>query len=231
MNFGVLNRKTTYSSEIGEIPNSTASIVARFKGKTNDNKGEVIYFDNVRTTGDPISADSYYAYMQLETGWELEDPRIAPRSDPDGDGITNLLEYAFGSSPQVSGQTVMVKGEEVPILPEWDLKRFGFASVSYRQISAPLAQDGNDAKTEGFHVQDILYIAQISRGEVDANGEMIWVDGTAGGETVFEQRVPLQENEDGTVQVRLAGLRGLSGTLETYVRLVVRVVGFEQVDN
>jgi hypothetical protein len=231
LNFGVLNRKTTYTSEIGEIPSSTASIQIRFEGKTNELDGEVIYFDNVRTIGDPIAADSYYAYMQLETGWELEDPRIDPSADPDGDSISNLLEYAFGSSPQVSGQTVMVKGEEVPILPQWEYPKFGFASVSYRQISAPLAKDGDDAKTEGFHVQDIRYIAQISRGEIDTNGEMIWSDGTAGGETVFEQRTPFQENEDGTVQVRLAGLRSLILEKETYVRLLVRIVGFEQVDN
>ena len=125
----------------------------------------------------------------------------------------------------------MVRGEEVPILPVWDVKRFGFANVTYRQISAPLALDGDDASTEGFHVQDILYVAQISRGEVDNNGEWIWSDGTAGGEIVFEKRFAFEENEDGTVQVRLNGTRGLSGERETYVRLLVRIVGFEQIDN
>lgn len=230
LNFGALNHKTTYESAIGDIPNSAASMKVRFEAKTNDDRGEVIYFDDVRTVGDPIAADSFYAYMQLETGWDREDPRIEPHSDPDGDGMPNLLEYAFGSLPQLSSQTTMVKGEEVSLLPQWDIKRFGFASVSYRQIAAPLATDGDNAATEGFHVQDIRYIAQISRGEVDTNGEMIWSDGTAGGETVFEQRVPFQENEDGTVQVKLSGLRGLSGDKETYVRLLVRIVGFE-VDN
>ena len=212
------------------IPNSAASIKVVLDGRLN-NPDDVLYFDNVRTLGDPIAADSFFAYMQLETGWDIEDPRIQPSADPDGDSITNLLEYAFGSPPQVSGQTTMVKGEEVPILPQWDIKRFGFADVSYRQISAPLAEDGDDATTEGFHVQDILYVAQISRGELDINGEQIWTDGTAGGQPVFEQRIAFQENEDGTVQVKLNGLRGLSGERETYCRLLVRVVGFEQIDN
>ncbi|MCB1094242.1 MAG: hypothetical protein KDN22_01565 [Verrucomicrobiae bacterium] len=232
LNFGILNRKTTYTSELGEIPDGAASLIVRFEGDTNDVNGEVIYFDNIRTLGDPIAADSYYAYMQLETGWDLDDPRLAPSADPDGDSITNLLEYAFGSPPQVASLTTIVRGEEVPILPEWDVKRFGFASVSYRQISGPLATDGNNVTDQGgYHVQDILYVPQISRGEVDANGEMIWTDGRSGGEPVFEKRVAFSENEDGTIQVRLAGLRGLSGDKETYVRLLVKIVGFEQQNN
>ncbi|MGK0188461.1 MAG: hypothetical protein ACI9R3_004272 [Verrucomicrobiales bacterium] len=230
LDFGAVNRKTTYKSEVGLVPNSAASIKIRFEGKVNDDTREVIYFDDIRTLGDPIAADSFYAYMQLETGWDREDPRIEPAADPDGDGMTNLLEYAFGSLPQLSAQTTMVRGEEVSLLPEWEIKRFGFADVSYRQIAAPLAIDGNNAGEEGFHVQDIRYIAQISRGELDANGEMIWSDGTAGGEIVFEQLLGFQENEDGTVQVRLKGLRNLGGDDQTFARILVRIVGFE-IDN
>ncbi|MGK0184282.1 MAG: hypothetical protein ACI9R3_000048 [Verrucomicrobiales bacterium] len=227
LNFGAENRKTTFESPVGLIPDRVASIRIRFEAKVNGGTGEVIYFDDVQILGDPIVADHYIAYMFLETEWELGDPRMEPDADPDGDTIPNLLEYAFGSRPQVASLTTTVNGEEVPILPVWDISPSGVASVSYRQISAPLAPDGDNAAAEGFHVQDIRYVAQISRGDLDGMGEMIWHDGTQGGESVFEQRVPFEENEDGTVQVRLAGLRELSGESETYVRLLVHIAGFD----
>ncbi|MEZ5325392.1 MAG: hypothetical protein R3F19_10040 [Verrucomicrobiales bacterium] len=227
INFGAENRKTTFESPAGLIPDGTASIRIRFEAKVNDERGEIIYFDDVGTSGDPIVADSYMGYMQFETGWDIEDPRIDYHADPDGDSIPNLLEYAFGSHPQIASLTTVVKGEKVPILPVWKIDPARFATVSYRQISAPLAADGDDFSREGFHVQDIRYRAQISRGDLDANGEMIWSDGAFGGDVVFEQRDAFEENDDGTVQVKLRGLRDLSAEKAAYMRLVVHFTGFD----
>ncbi len=48
------------------------------------------------------------------TTTELEDPAISGRSaDPDGDGVVNLLEYAFGGNPKVPNSASMPTTERV----------------------------------------------------------------------------------------------------------------------
>jgi hypothetical protein len=229
-NFGTENRLTTIETTLGDIPNSAASMIIRLKGKVNDKNGEMIYMDNIRTIGDPIASDSFQAYMQLETGWALDDPRMDAYADPDGDSIKNLMEYAYGTPPHIGSLTTMVKGEEVPVMPEFIVNRGGFITMTYRQIAAPLIDPRARDANEGYHVQDIVYRPQLSLGETDLDGVWDWFDGSSGGVPIFEQREPFKENEDGTVQVKLKGVFALPDRKEVYVRQLVRIVGFESIE-
>ena len=221
LNHGSENTLSTFETPVGLIPDDAAVIRLEFEASTG--KNEVVYLDNVQTEGKQIFPASFPAYMEAQTDWERGDPEFHPLADPDGDGIRNLLEYAFQSPPHIAGQEVMVKGERAPVLPEWEITRDGRMTVRYRQIAGSFIFRNNNPN-EGYLLRDLLYRVQMSYGEVDPEtGEWIWFDGSSGAPPIVERLGEFEENEDGTVTVTLAGTAPLDDRSEAYFRLLVRV--------
>jgi hypothetical protein len=66
--------------------------------------GTVLDFDNVR-----LSAQTGYAAFQVQHWGSSGHANAGPVMDPDADGSTNLLEYAFGSDPKAPNRGYLPK--------------------------------------------------------------------------------------------------------------------------
>ena len=145
----------------------------RVEFKDSVDVNEIVYLDKVSTRGEPIfSSDSYCSYMEKETDWPLSDPRFHTQTDPDGDGIKNLFEYAFQSPPHIAGHHVIVKERSEPVLPQWRIAKDGSMEMRYRQLAQPSM---NRSSSGVFRVGDLVYGMQTSDGELSPwTGDWSW---------------------------------------------------------
>lgn len=90
------------------LPNTTTTYYLAFEGIANGGYG--VGLDDIEITGD--FAAGYEAWQNTHfTAGQLSDPMISDASaDPDGDGLSNALEYAMGSNPLVADSEGLVTG-------------------------------------------------------------------------------------------------------------------------
>ena len=172
------------------IPDSANSYSFAYEAKCNENT-ESIFFDNFHIDGTPLTVDSYPSWIKLETPFAIDEKGL-PFEDPDGDGINNYLEYAFGGDPNTPS---LVSSTGVPIMPQVRMVEenglFWF-EMDWRQVNG--ATTGTLASpVGGFIMRDIKYIPQISF------NLKTWSDGSA--IDTFKQMGDPEDNEDGTVTI------------------------------
>ena len=172
------------------IPDTANSYTFAYEAKCNENT-ESIFFDNFEIDGTPLVVDSYPSWIKLETPFEVDENGL-PFADPDGDGISNFLEYAFVGNPEVPSKT-SVNG--TPIMPQARIvKESGLTWFELIWRQADDATSGTlSSPVGGFIVRDIKYIPQISF------NCKTWADGTA--IDTFRQIGDPEINEDGTVTI------------------------------
>ena len=141
------------------VADSVASYGFEIRFRSNEPE-ETMFFDKFEITGTPIAVDGYNSWIQLETS--LHGTEAANRlADPDGDGIVNLLEFAFGSDPELSNHTT-TNGDS--ILPAVELVEEGgdtFFEISWRQRSGETT-GSLDFPFGGYAVQGVRYVPQFS---------------------------------------------------------------------
>ena len=77
--------------------------------------------------------------------------------DSDGDGVSNLLEYAFGSDPSVAGDAIL------PVLVE-DSGVAGDLLFSYRRLREANSGDGVGETGNGYQIDGVSYTVEASEG-------------------------------------------------------------------
>ncbi|MDB6133497.1 MAG: hypothetical protein JWM59_1740 [Verrucomicrobiales bacterium] len=83
------------------------------------------------------------------------DPPAAPAADPDGDGVTNLLEFMFNLDPLASGTPVLAAGagnSGLPLIREETLGGARFITVEYirrKNSGVQTVQETADLQTWG----------------------------------------------------------------------------------
>ena len=172
------------------VPDSANSYTFSYEAKCNENT-ESIFFDNFHIEGYPLTVDSYPSWVKLETPFDIDEKGL-PFEDPDGDGISNFLEYAFGGDPNSPS---LVSSAGVPIMPQVRMveeRGLFWFEIIWRQVNG--ATTGTLASpVGGFIMRDIKYIPQISF------NLKTWSDGSA--IDTFKQIGDAVDNEDGTVTI------------------------------
>ncbi|MFP6873049.1 MAG: hypothetical protein VCA55_06005 [Verrucomicrobiales bacterium] len=164
---------------------------------------EAIFFDNFKIAGTPISVDSYESWIQLTTSYDLNDEGYF-LEDPDADGLSNYLEYAFGGDAEVpgwtasSGQPLMPRGRVVE-----ESGQLWF-EMTWRQLNEPTGGT-LDSPYGGFNLFDIKYIPQFSQDGIN------WDDAAPGADT-YEQIGDAEFNNDGTVTITARYINPVNGT-------------------
>lgn len=119
-------------------------------------------------------------------------------ADADGDGIPNLLEYAFGSDPLVkNGQ------EDMPVLANDE----NHLELKFRRLHGA----GTGTTEDGYTVGGVLYTVQWSSDLVN------WQTGSAD----LEQVGPAADNGDGTETVRVRLKKTISDQPRAFLRVTV----------
>jgi len=172
------------------VSDDANSYTFSYEAKCNENT-ESIFFDNFEIDGTPLTVDSYPSWIKLETSYQLDEKGLR-FEDPDGDGISNFLEYAFGGDPAVP----TTKSElGTPLMPQARLVEE--SGLRWFELSWRQANDATSgtliSPIGGFVVRDIKYIPQIS-----FNCET-WGDAT--GADTFTQIGDPEINDDGTVTI------------------------------
>ncbi len=212
-NLNDLNRgiSGSYYRYYFDIPSTANSYTFTFEARCNEDT-EAIFFDNFKIEGTPIAVDSYESWIKLTTDYDINDDGFY-LEDPDADGLSNYLEFAFGGDAQVAGHT-SASGQ--PLMPEGRIVEEGgqlWFEMSWRQLNAPT--DGNlDSPFGGFNLYDIKYIPQFSSDGV------IWEDAAPGADT-YEQIGDAEVNEDGTVTITARYLNPVDGLREGFGRVKI----------
>jgi len=155
-----------------------------------------IFLDNVLVTGDPLTPDSYTSWIQLTTDFELDDLG-APDADPDGDGIPNAQEYAFGGSATVADEGLR------PIMSFVEVNGNQYLAMTWRQLN--LTTTGTlEGPTGAYRVRDIRYVPQFSTDGID------WDDGVLGS-TEALQIGEFEGEEEDTVTITARTFDPISG--------------------
>ena len=170
-----------------------------------------IFLDNILVTGDPLTPDSYSSWIQLTTDFELDDLGH-PDADPDGDGIPNAQEYAFGGNATVPDEDLR------PVMSIVDIDGSQFLAMSWRQLN--LTTTGTlDGPTGAYRVRDIRYIPQFSTDGID------WDDG-APGPTTAVLLGEFEGEEEDTVKVTAHSVDPVSGnTPRMFGRIRIAIDG------
>jgi hypothetical protein len=131
----------------------------------------------------------------------METPLIGPREDPDGDGMINLAEYAFGGDPARSD------GPDLWPAP-WVMRQNGedYPGVAYRRRKPSGALPS--AGTEGVNLQVDGVVYQVQQSDTLGAGTE-WVTTNEAGPTVMAAGVP--DDDDGkTMRVRVRTVEPLA---------------------
>lgn len=121
------NNIPAWTNVVLDIPNPTPRYVIAFEGYARNGKGVAI--DDVQILGDRNEPISAYDQWKLDMfGLNADDDLVAGNdADPDGDGIPNWLEYAYGLDPMsADGTGVLPTGGVVA----------GYLTLSYREGKA-----------------------------------------------------------------------------------------------
>lgn len=146
-------------------------------------------------------------YADLET-WQADrfatlpggvnDPDAGDDADPDGDGVTNLLEFALGLHPLVA---------QAPTMPALEIDEAELVTVGFRRQRGA----GNGNLVDGYEVNGLVYQVEVS------SDLLTW---RRGSEELAEVGSPVN-GEDGTETVSVQSLTSTS-VAPQYLRLVVR---------
>jgi hypothetical protein len=186
----------TLTTPPGLIPNGARTIKIKLEGNivgsADGNDRQYFYFDNITTRGNAKAARDLGSTISVQLPYaQYSFEKRQPTADPDGDGIPNLLEYAFGSDAAKPSRFVTLPNGNVnSVTPIITSVADGFVTLKFRIISGPL-----DTSTfvDGYlTVNDLLYVPQSS------DDALNWL---AFGK--FNLSGPVVDNEDGTQTVTI----------------------------
>lgn len=151
-----------------------------------------------------ITVEAAQGYVQWIAGY----PGINsdPLADPDFDGVSNLLEYATGGDPSVSGK------EGGSSLVE-DPGSTGELLFSYRRLREVTAGDGSGATGDGYSIYGINYTVQAS--------ENLTAWSSAASALAMQVEGTPTDNGDGTESVTVRLTPPVSSDAKWFVRLRV----------
>jgi hypothetical protein len=213
LNLNDLNRgiNGSYYRYYFPIDSSANSYTFTFEARCNEDT-EAIFFDNFKIEGTPIAVDSYDSWIKLTTSYDINDDGFY-LEDPDRDGLSNYLEFAFGGDAEVPGYTS--EGGQ-PLMPQGRVVEEGgqrWFEMTWRQLNAPT--DGSlESPFGGFSLYDIKYIPQFSSDGVN------WDDAAPGADT-YEQIGDAEVNEDGTVTITARYIDAVDGIPEGFGRVKI----------
>jgi len=185
-------------TDLGLIPDSAQRMSISVSGTPL--LGSAFYIDNIEVTGTPIETDSFPTAVALAG---IEDAEVNP--DPDGDGLSLLLEYAFGGE-------FLQPDDGSALLPQATYDELGFMTVRFRMLEGLTLGD----EERGYDVEDLRYTPQLTYDLTN------WRDGS--GVPPFEQIGEFVGNGDGTVTVTLRSRRRLQTERgRAYFRMLVEV--------
>ncbi|CAN5432146.1 hypothetical protein BH23VER1_BH23VER1_03080 [soil metagenome] len=211
LNKGPMGNFTTFTSPLGAIPDSAATVQFISMQQTNSENQEAIYMDNIWITGVPTHPNTFGAWMALTSNFTGAEAQAL--ADPDADSIINLFEYAFGGNPDVSGmQTV----EGAPIMPEISFDEQNHAIVKFQVVATEILNPySNGAR---LRVQDLEYRIEVS-------DDLIFWDDGSGGAPIF-QLMETGEGEGRTLDYTFRSFEPLTliDDESLFVRVEVRAV-------
>ena len=193
---------TTLTTPLGMISDGVKSIKIRIQGgvtgqlpDTSENQDyKFVYFKNIGTTGDPLSGvdmNTTLAYQLPKASYSAA--KRVPSADPDGDGIPNLLEYAFGSDAAVAKRFGATGSSTMSLTPDITVLPSGFINMEFRMLEGLI--DYSTLSRGGIAVNDLIYFPQVS--EATAVGD----DWTSVQQFVVDGAPVL--NDDGTQTVKI----------------------------
>ncbi len=157
---------TTKTSPLGLIPDGVTSLKIKIDGKITGEANELdvqsYYIDNLTTSGDAKSAINLGSTLgiQLPTS-KYTFAQRQPMADADGDGISNLLEYAFGTDAGVAARfTTLPSNQSQSITPTFFVDADGFVTMKFRVLGNGAAIDNKFDSNGYIQVNDILYQAE-----------------------------------------------------------------------
>jgi hypothetical protein len=193
-----------------------ASLRIRIDARTGVDS-RALYFDDIAVVGDSLVGDSFGSYMFLKLPADSSEADRATDADPDGDGLENLLEYAFRSDPLVPSQ-VFSTGAQIE--PEVFTTTDGYVFCRFR---LPAYQIEGEVGT-GFLVSDINVRPQIAFDSFDELDG--WNDGTIGVNYFTQDDIepfePFEETADGSGSV-IVTCKTIQPEALTHSNLFVRV--------
>ena len=85
-----------------------------------------VVIGSINGPGHLMKSESVMTYSQWQSGMLAGEPLNSPTSDPDEDGVNNLLEFVFGTDPQLAGPA-----------PQTPLQKVNVGGNDYLQIQIP----------------------------------------------------------------------------------------------
>jgi hypothetical protein len=140
-------------------------------------------------------------FIGWERGFEIFGPNAAPASDPDGDGINNLMAYALGLNP--TNSTLSPSGRPSLALTN------GEAIFSFRQLAG--GTDSQLGVTNLYAAGGLVYFVQLSTNLSD------WVT-----DTNYYDVVTGPDNGDGSRNVNVRLLQKTATVPHQFLRLCVQ---------
>lgn len=154
------------------------------------------------TPGNPITLSPVEQWRQTHFGITTDTGNAADLADPDNDGFNNLLEFAFGSDPWTSNDTV------APVI------KLSSGDPAYLEFEFRRRVGAGSGTTEsGYTVDGITYTVEVSTDLSPGS----WQTGAA----LFQQIEPPIYNGDGTETMTVRLLEVLNGSDSRFIRLRV----------
>jgi hypothetical protein len=157
---------TTLTSPVGLIPPTTKSVKVRLECQIAGSSildYPYIFIDNLRTSGIPIEPLDLTSTLGIQLpSSAFSSAQQQPQADPDGDGIVNLLEYAFGGHAAISGSMITLpNGQQASVTSTAKAEAGGQLSFTFRCLSGPL-NSADFANNGYFELNDLRYLPQSS---------------------------------------------------------------------
>lgn len=193
------------------IPTGTRSVRVRITSHIpGAADAQYFYIDNIKFTGDAIAATNLGSTLDFQMPSSAFAPeKRVPEADGDGDGIANILEYAFGSNAGIAGRTVPgPSGNTVSITPEVSFQPDGRAVLKFRTLASATANFATATPTGFIDIRDLRYYFQMSAGTSGWNDFNVYsFNGTT---------YPIVQNNDGTMTVSVISQQPLRTNNQRY---------------